>query len=113
MYINRIKAVAAAALVFPLLALAAFTPSPTATAARAEDNDVAATFKTKCAMCHTPKAEKFFDPAGKDEDHVEAILKGKKAEKPPNMPGFEAKGMKPEEAKALAEYMKKLRTPQN
>jgi hypothetical protein len=27
------------------------------------------------------------------------------------MPGFEAKGMKPEEAKALVEYMRGLRAP--
>ena len=42
-----------------------------------------------------------------------AILKGKTAAKPPNMPAFEAKGITAEQAKALAEYMKSLRTPAN
>jgi cytochrome c1 len=38
-------------------------------------------------------------------------LKGKKGEKPPYMPGFEAKGMTEDQAKALAAYMRTLRTP--
>lgn len=75
--------------------------------------DAAASYKTKCAMCHSPKAEKFFDPAKTDEQHVEAILKGVKPAKPPAMPGYEAKGMTADEAKALALYMKSLRTPAN
>lgn len=72
-------------------------------------DDPAATYKTKCAACHTPKADKFYDPAKADEEHVEIILKGKKGEKPPFMPGYEAKGMTEEEAKTLAEYMKTLK----
>lgn len=79
----------------------------------AQTDDAAAVYKAKCAMCHSPKAEKAYDPAMPMEQQVEAILKGKKAEKPPNMPGFEAKGMTAEQAKALAEYMKSLRTPAN
>ncbi len=81
--------------------------------AKNSDDDVAAIYKTKCAACHTAKAEKFFDPAQTDEQFVEIILKGKKGEKPPFMPGFEAKGMTADQAKALAAYMRKLRTPDN
>jgi len=36
-------------------------------------------------------------------------LKGKKMEKPPNMPGYEAKGINEEQAKALLAHMKSLR----
>lgn len=79
----------------------------------AMDDDVAAVYKAKCAMCHSPKAEKAYDPAMPIEEQTEIILKGKKGEKPPYMPGFEAKGMTAEQAKALAEYMKSLRTPAN
>lgn len=78
---------------------------------RADDDAVAADYKKNCAACHTPKAEKFFDPAKSVDEHVQVILKGKKGEKPPYMPGFEAKGMTNEQAKALAEHMHKLRTP--
>jgi len=44
------------------------------------------------------------------EQQVEAILKGKQAAKPPNMPAFEAKGVTADDAKALADYMKGLAT---
>jgi len=73
--------------------------------------DTAATYKAKCAACHTPKATKFYDAAKPDEEHVQTILKGKKGAKPPYMPGFEEKGMKADEAKALSDYMKGLMEP--
>lgn len=111
MTINRIKFIATAIFTLAFIAIIAFKSGPVANSVAAADT--AATYKAQCAMCHTAKAEKFFDPAKKDEEHVEIILKGKKGEKPPYMPGFEAKGMKAEEAKALAEYMRTLRTPQN
>ena len=82
-----------------------------ATASAADDP--AAIFKAKCAMCHSPKAEKFYDPSRPDEEQVQAILKGKKGEKPPYMPAFETKGITEDDAKALAAYMKSLRTPAN
>jgi mono/diheme cytochrome c family protein len=75
------------------------------------DAELAAMYKAKCAMCHSPKAEKSYDPAMPIEEQVAAILKGKKAAKPPNMPGFETKGITAEQAEALAGYMKSLRTP--
>src|SRR5262245_53725198 len=65
-------------------------------------DDPAATFKAKCAACHSPKAEKFYDPSRPDEEQVQAILKGKKGEKPPYMPAFETKGITEDDAKALA-----------
>ncbi len=97
--------------VFALTAFVLMTLHTNATRVLAKDDDAATVYKTKCAACHTAKAEKFFDPAKTDEEHIAVILKGKKGEKPPFMPGFEAKGMTQEQAKALAEYMKGLRTP--
>lgn len=75
----------------------------------AEAFDAAKTYKGKCAMCHGPKAEKKFDVTKSDDEHVQIILKGKKVEKPPNMPGYEAKGITAEQAKALLDYMKSIR----
>ena len=74
----------------------------------AADFDAAATYKAKCQMCHGPKADKKFDNTKSDEEHLQIILKGKKAEKPPNMPAYEEKGMTADEAKALLELMKSL-----
>ena len=74
-----------------------------------QDFDAAKTYKGKCVACHGPKADKKFDAAKSDDEHVQTILKGKKAEKPPNMPGYESKGINAEQAKALLDYMKSLR----
>jgi mono/diheme cytochrome c family protein len=111
MTINRLKILVIIVFAFPLLAVSMFNFVPVTAGAAADDS--AATFKAKCAMCHTAKAEKFFDPAKTDDELVEAVLKGKKGEKPPFMPGFEAKGMTAEEAKGLVTYMKSLRAPAN
>ncbi len=70
--------------------------------------DAAKAYK-KCVACHGPKAEKKFDLAKSDDEHVQIILKGKKAEKPPNMPAYETKGVTAEQAKAMVDYMKSLR----
>ncbi|HEU4796734.1 MAG TPA: cytochrome c [Pyrinomonadaceae bacterium] len=70
--------------------------------------DAAKTYK-KCVACHGPKAEKKFDTAKSDDEHVQIILKGKKAEKPPHMPGYETKGINAEQAKSMLDYMKSLR----
>jgi len=75
----------------------------------AQPSDPAAFYKAKCVACHGQKAEKKFDAALTDEQYIEAILKGKKPEKPPNMPGYESKGVTAEQAKALVDYMKSLR----
>ena len=78
----------------------------------AQPSDPAAYYKAKCVVCHGPKAEKKFDAALTEEQHLDAILKGKKPEKPPNMPAFGERGVTQEQAKALLEYMKQLRAAQ-
>ena len=78
----------------------------------AQPSDPAAYYQAKCVMCHGQKAEKKFDVALTEEQHLDAILKGKKPEKPPNMPAYGEKGVSPEQAKALLEYMKQLRSTQ-
>lgn len=109
MTINRIKILVTAVFVFTISAIVFFNTNPSGTIVSAAD--VAETYKTKCAMCHKANAEKSFDPSLSDEELVEIVLKGKKGEKPPFMPGFEAKGMTNDEAKALVDYMRKLRNP--
>jgi len=76
---------------------------------RTQDFDAAQTYKGKCVSCHGPKAEKKFDVAKSDEELLQAILKGKKAEKPPNMPEYASKGITADQAKTLLDYMKSLR----
>ena len=109
MTIHRVKLIVI--LVFAAALVTAATLHRTPTALSAAGEDPAVTFKAKCAMCHTVKAEKFFDPTKAEDLLVDVVLKGKKAEKPPHMPGFEAKGMNADEAKGLVNYMKGLRTP--
>ena len=108
---NLIKLLIVAAFVAAVLIVPAFRADLTHVAAQADAP--ADVYKAKCAMCHSPKAEKSYDPAKPIEEQVEIILKGKKGEKPPYMPGYEAKGMTKEQATALAEYMKSLRAPAN
>ena len=82
-------------------------------AARPQDaqaSDPAAFYKSKCVACHGQKAEKKFDPALTEEQQLEAIMKGKKVEKPPHMPAYGEKGVTAEQAKALLDYMKQLRS---
>lgn len=110
MNINRIKLFAIAIITVPLFAVS-FLHINAVSATTLTDDETATTYKTKCQACHTATASKFFDPAKEDAVHVEVILKGKKGEKPPFMPGFETKGMTEAQAKALAEYMRALRTP--
>ena len=76
---------------------------------KADDFDPAATYKAKCQACHGAAAEKKFDTTLSDADQVQAILKGKKAEKPPHMPAYEDKGINEEQAKALLAHMKSLK----
>lgn len=109
---DRTKLFAIALFVLPLMLLTIFRATPAKMTPYMAD-DPAVTFKTKCAACHTPNASRFFDPAKTDDEHVQIILKGKKGEKPPYMPGFEAKGMTEDEAKALAGYMKTLKPAGN
>ncbi len=77
--------------------------------ASVDDFDAAGTFKTKCVACHGAKAEKKFNPTLADDELVQAVLKGKKPEKPPNMPGYEEKGITADQAKELVTYMKSVK----
>ncbi len=106
---NRIKLIAVIFFALPLLMLATFKVTPVTTAAKSVD-EPAVVYKAKCAACHTPGATKFYDLAKPDAEHVQIILKGKKGEKPPYMPGFAEKGMTEVDATALAVYMRGLRT---
>ena len=105
---NKIKLFAIIFFALPLMLLSVFQATPAKVAALNTD-DAAAEYKAKCAMCHTPTASKFFDPARTDQEHVQTILKGKKGEKPPYMPAWETKGITEDDAKALAAYMRQLR----
>ncbi len=109
---NRTKLFAIIFFALPLFLITVFNTKPVKVAAYTVD-DPAATYKVKCAACHTPNAGKFYDPAKTDDEHVQTIMKGKKGEKPPYMPGFEAKGMTEVEAKSLAGYMKTLKPAAN
>jgi mono/diheme cytochrome c family protein len=70
------------------------------------DDDAAALYKAKCFACHGATAEKKLDATKTDDDLIQTVLKGKKMEKPPNMPGFEEKGVTADQAKALVAFMK-------
>ncbi len=79
------------------------------TPARATDDDAAALYNTKCKMCHGATAEKKMDKTKGDDVLIQIVLDGKTTEKPPNMPAFKEKGITPEQAKALVDYMKSLK----
>jgi mono/diheme cytochrome c family protein len=111
MNINRIKLVATAIFAIPVIMVVGFRAEIGHVSAATDDP--ATTYKTKCAACHTPTASKFYDPAKTDDEHVAAIMKGKKGEKPPYMPAFGEKGMTEDEAKGLAGYMKTLKPAAN
>ncbi len=96
-----IAACALALMLGMLVAAAARTEAPQTEAEK--------TYATKCVACHGKKAEKKFDASLSDDQLVDAILKGKKAEKPPNMPAYGEKGVTAEQAKALVDYMKQLK----
>lgn len=73
-------------------------------------SDPGAFYNTKCVACHGKKAEKKFDTTLPDEQLIDIVMKGKKPEKPPNMPAYSDKGVTAEQAKALVEHMKALKT---
>src|SRR6476661_4783560 len=86
--------------------------SVTSAQGEAQPSDPAAYYKAKCVACHGQKVEKKFDASLTDEQYLDAIMKGKKPEKPPNMPAYGEKGVTAEQAKALLDYMKKLKSTQ-
>jgi mono/diheme cytochrome c family protein len=109
MNITYLKRVVAAMGTVTMLALV-FLVSGAAQTDAVKFTDAASYYKdAKCVVCHGQKAEKKFNAELKDEELVEIVLKGKKPEKPPNMPAYEAKGLTAEQAKAVVDYMKSLK----
>src|SRR6202165_2766928 len=92
-----------------LMLAASFVVVSVRARAGADDFDAAGTYKAKCFACHGAKAEKKWDSTRADDQMADSILKGKKAEKPPNMPAFEDKGITADQAKALVAYMKSIK----
>jgi mono/diheme cytochrome c family protein len=109
--INLIKKLVVVLFALPLLTVILVNSASVRTRAAADDApDMSTVYKeSKCIICHGPKAAKFFDATVEDEKLVEIVLKGKKAEKPPNMPAYEEKGMSADQAKTLVTYMKTLK----
>lgn len=99
--IDRLKKLATGLFAFAAIALL-LTSAPVPTCA--EGDDVAATYKAKCAMCHGTKAEKSFDAAKEDAALSDAVLKGVK----PKMPAYDGK-LTADQAKGLVAYMKSIR----
>ncbi len=99
------KRIAAVLLGIPLVATVLLISVP----ARTTSDDDAALYKSKCAMCHGATAEKKVDKTKADDELIQIVLKGKKLEKPPNMPAFEEKGVTADQAKALVAFMKSLK----
>ena len=99
------KRIAALLFGIPLVATVLLISVP----ARTTGDDDAALYKSKCAMCHGATAEKKVDKTKADDELIQTVLKGKKLEKPPNMPAFEERGITADQAKALVGYMKSLK----
>ena len=94
-----------------LLPLAVVLMAGTATqdsSAAVQEFDSNSVYKAKCAMCHGQKAEKKYDATKADDVLESVILKGNDTVTP-KMPSYEAKGITPEQAKALNAYMKSLK----
>jgi mono/diheme cytochrome c family protein len=98
-----------AAMFASLLLAATFLVVSVPAKAGADDFDAAGTYKAKCFACHGAKSEKKFDATLSDDDMVQIVLKGKKPEKPPNMPAFEERGITADQAKAMVAYMKSIK----
>ena len=106
--ITRLMSLAVAAVGVSIFAVLLLAPVPAR--ATAEDPfDAAGTYKAKCVACHGAAAEKRFDKALPDDQLVDIVMKGKKPEKPPNMPGYAEKGVTAEQAKSLVDYMKSIK----
>lgn len=105
--VKQLKKVALSLIGVALLALILLTPASAPVRAAGDDFDPSAVYKSKCMMCHGPKAEKKFDVAKPDAQLVDAILKGKDGT--PKMPAYE-KTINADQAKALVAYMKSLKS---
>ena len=106
---DTLKKIAVSLVIIPVLGLLALgTFAGGSRAAAPEEFDAAAAYKAQCAMCHGQQSEKKFDATKADEPLTQAVLKGVDAA-PVKMPGYEAKGMTADQAKALVTYMKSLK----
>ena len=106
---NTIKLAATMLFAISVLLLYGFKSAPVMTAASADDDPAVMYTKLMCVACHTKTASKNFDATKPDAELVQTVLKGKKAEKPPNMPAFETKQVTEAQAQALVTYMKGLK----
>jgi cytochrome c6 len=100
--IKQVKKMLAGIFVLSLFSIVLLTTAPISTLA--DGDDVAATYKTKCAMCHGANAEKSFDATKADDALIDAIMKGVKTK----MPSYDQK-LTVDQAKQLVAYMKTLR----
>ena len=107
---NHIKVFVLAAIVLPLLMFMGINAGTSRVSASSDDDAAALYKKNTCFACHKADASKHFDPALADEELVDAILNGKKGDKPPFMPAYGAKGIDAEKAAALVAYMRELRS---
>jgi mono/diheme cytochrome c family protein len=106
--ITRLMSLTVAAVGLSLFAVLMLAPVPVR--ATADDPfDAAGSYKTKCVACHGAAADKRFDKTLTDDQLVEFVMKGKKPEKPPNMPAYGEKGVTAEQAKSLVDYMKSIK----
>lgn len=74
--------------------------------------DGAATYKAKCAACHGPEGQGKVGPALKGsalsvEQITDLLAKGEDAKKAPHKKAIS--GLTPDDAKAVAEYVKSLK----
>jgi mono/diheme cytochrome c family protein len=74
--------------------------------------DGAATFKTKCAMCHGPEGQGKVGPALKGtsltaDQITDLLTKGNDAKKPPHKKALS--GLSADDAKAVADFVKTLK----
>jgi mono/diheme cytochrome c family protein len=108
MKMTKLKTAAASVAAGTLFAMISLVPGAAQT--EIKFTDAASYYKDgKCVVCHGQKGEKKFDATLANEALADIVLKGKKAEKPPNMPAYEAKGITGDQATALVVYMKSLK----
>ena len=74
--------------------------------------DGAATYKAKCAACHGPEGQGKVGPALKGaalsvDQIIDLLAKGDEAKKAPHKKAIS--GLTPDDAKAVAEYVKSLK----
>jgi mono/diheme cytochrome c family protein len=105
MKFNNVKKLGIAVFAAATLVSVGLLPAP---ARSANQDDAATTYKAKCVACHGAKAEKKFAATLPEAEMVQAVMTGKKADKPPNMPAYGVKGVTEDQAKALVAYMKSL-----